>query len=59
LKDGLMSKEYQGSLKPIVARPPINDAENVTRANSKKDKILFLSISILYIDLWKIKKLFG
>ena len=27
LNDGLISNEYQGSLKPIVAIPPIADAE--------------------------------
>ena len=59
LKDGLINNEYQGSLKPTVAIPPIADAEYVTKANSIKDKNLFLSIFILYISLWKIKKLFG
>ncbi|MDA9606246.1 hypothetical protein N9S28_00685 [Candidatus Pelagibacter sp.] len=39
-----MIKEYHGSLKPIVAKPPIADAEKVKRANSIKDTILFLSI---------------
>tara|TARA_X000001036_G_C20271130_1_gene640333 strand:- start:384 stop:503 length:120 start_codon:yes stop_codon:yes gene_type:complete len=27
LKEGLINNEYQGSLKPIVAIPPITDAE--------------------------------
>ena len=51
LNEGLIIKEYQGSLKPTVAKPPIADAEKVTRANSKKDKNLFFNIILLYIDL--------
>ena len=46
-----MIEEYQGSLKPTVAKPPITDAEKVTRTNSKKDKNLFFNIFLLYIDL--------
>ncbi len=38
-----MIKEYQGSLKPTVAKPPIADAEKVTRANNKKIRICFLT----------------
>ena len=59
LKDGFINNEYHGSLKPIVAIPPIIDAEYVTSVNRIKDKNLFLSIFVLYISLWKIKKLFG
>ena len=59
LYGGFINNEYQGSLNPIVAIPPITDAEYVTKANNIKDKNLFLSIFILYIGLWKIKKLFG
>ena len=55
----LINNEYQGSLNPIVAIPPIADAEYVIKANRIKDKNLFLSIFILYISSWKIKKLFG
>jgi len=51
LKDGLTSNEYQGSLKPIVAIPPIAEAEYVARANRTKDIILFLSIYIIYSNL--------
>jgi hypothetical protein len=54
-----MIKEYQGSLKPIVAKPPIADAEKVIRANNKKDKNLFFNIIQLYNRIWKKKKLFG
>jgi hypothetical protein len=59
LYGGFINNEYQGSLNPIVAIPPITDAEYVTKANNIKDKNLFLSIFVLYISLWKIKKLFG
>ena len=59
LYDGFINNEYQGSLNPMVAIPPITDAEYVTKANNIKDKNLFLSIFVLYIGLWKIKKLFG
>jgi len=54
-----MSSEYQGSLNQIVDSTPIAEAEYVTKTNSAKDKILFLTIFVLYISLWKIKKLFG
>ena len=57
--EGLMIKEYHGSLKPTVAKPPIADAEKVTRANRKKDKNLFFNIFLLYNRIWKKKKLFG
>ena len=59
LYDGFINNEYQGSLNPMVAIPPIIDAEYVTKAKNIKDKNLFLSIFVLYISLWKIKKLFG
>ena len=59
LNEGLMIKEYQGSLKPTVAKPPIVDAEKVTSANNKKDKNLFFNIFLLYNRIWKKKKLFG
>ena len=45
-----MIKEYHGSLKPTVAKPPIADAEKVTRANSKKDKNLFFNIFYYTIE---------
>ena len=51
LYDGFISNEYHGSLNPIVAIPPITDAEYVTKAKSTKDKNLFLIIFILYISL--------
>jgi len=44
LKFGLTSWEYQGSLKLIVTKPPINEAENVIIKKSMNDKNLFLSI---------------
>ena len=59
LYEGFINNEYQGSLNPTVAIPPITDAEYVTKANSIKDKNLFLSIFVLYITSWKKKKLFG
>ena len=51
LYDGFINNEYQGSLNPMVAIPPIADAEYVTKANNTKDKNLFLSIFVLYISL--------
>tara|TARA_B110001450_G_scaffold39116_1_gene34916 strand:- start:431 stop:697 length:267 start_codon:yes stop_codon:yes gene_type:complete len=51
LYDGFINNEYQGSLNPMVAIPPITDAEYVTKANNIKDKNLFLSIYVLYISL--------
>jgi hypothetical protein len=59
LNEGLLIKEYQGSLKPTVAIPPIADAEKVIRTNSKKDKNLFFNIFLLYNITWKKIKLFG
>ena len=55
----LQAAEYHGSLKLIVAIPPINEAEYVIIKNRMNDINLFLSIIILYISSWKIKKLFG
>ena len=43
------SCEYQGSLRLIVAKPPINDAENVIKKKRMNDRNLFLSIIIIYI----------
>ena len=54
-----MIKEYHGSLKPTVAKPPIADAKKVTSINSKKDKNLFFNTFLLYNRIWKKKKLFG
>ena len=48
-KFDLISCEYQGSLRLIVAKPPINDAENVIKKKRMNDRILFLSIIIIYI----------
>jgi len=59
LNEGFMIEEYQGSLKPTVAKPPIADAEKVIRANNKKDMNLFFNIIQLYNRIWKKKKLFG
>ena len=44
LKIDFVSCEYQGSLKLIVAKPPINDAEYVKMKNSVNDKNLFFNI---------------
>tara|TARA_B100000073_G_scaffold241880_1_gene202878 strand:+ start:1355 stop:1543 length:189 start_codon:yes stop_codon:yes gene_type:complete len=49
LKEGLTNNEYHGSLKLIVAIPPIVDAEKVIKPNRNKDKNLFFNIIILYI----------
>ena len=44
LKFDFISCEYQGSLKLIVAIPPINDAEYVIMKNKTNDINLFFSI---------------
>ena len=44
LKFDLISSEYQGSLKLIVAIPPINDAEYVIINKRKNDINLFFNI---------------
>ena len=49
LKLDLISVEYQGSFKFIETAPPMNEAEKVIIKKRKNDKILFLSIKILYI----------
>ena len=59
LKFGLVNSEYHGSLKLTVVSPPITDAEYVIKKKSIKDKILFLSIYVLYIIRCKKIKLFG
>ena len=59
LNDGLFSSEYHGSLKLIVAKPPIKEAEYVIKLNSKNDMNLFFNTFLLYNKLWKKKKLFG
>ena len=38
-----MIKEYHGSLKPTVAKPPIADAEKVQEQIVKKIRICFLT----------------
>jgi len=48
LNIGLFSKEYQGSLKVKVAKPPIKEAENVMARNNENVKNLFLNI-LVYI----------
>jgi len=53
---GLINNEYQGSLKLIVASPPMADAEKVITVNNIKDKNLFFNILVLYITSWKKKK---
>ena len=49
LKSDLTKLEYQGSLKLIVTKLPINEAENVIIKKSMNDKNLFFSIKVLYI----------
>ena len=51
LKFDFTSCEYHGSLKLIVAIPPINDAEYVIMKNKTNDINLFFSIKALYIFL--------
>ena len=45
----LISVEYQGSFKFIESAPPMNEAEKVIIKKRMNDKILFLSIKVLYI----------
>ena len=45
----LISVEYQGSFKFIETAPPMNEAEKVIIKKRMNDKILFLSIKVLYI----------
>ena len=49
LKLDLISVEYQGSFKFIETAPPMNEAEKVIIKKRMNDKILFLSIKVLYI----------
>ncbi len=49
LKFDLISVEYQGSFKFIETNPPTKDAEKVIMKKRINDKILFLSIKVLYI----------
>tara|TARA_A100001015_G_scaffold195313_1_gene217729 strand:+ start:3617 stop:3832 length:216 start_codon:yes stop_codon:yes gene_type:complete len=44
LKPDFVSEEYHGSLCDIVAKPPTNDAEKVTKPKIKKDINLFFNI---------------
>jgi len=44
----LINVEYQGSLKLIVATPPINEALKVIMKNKIKVKYLFLSMIRIY-----------
>jgi hypothetical protein len=53
LNAGLFSNEYHGSLKLIVAKPPIKDAENVIKKNKEKDKNLFFNIIIIYNTMYE------
>jgi hypothetical protein len=48
LKIGLFNKEYQGSLKVTVAKPPINEAENVMIRNNINVTILFFNIMFIH-----------
>ena len=48
LKPGLFNKEYQGSLKVTVAKPPINEAENVMIRNNINVTILFFNIMFIH-----------
>ncbi len=59
LNTGLFNNEYHGSLKLIVAKPPMKEAENVTKLKRTNDMNLFFNTYLLYNKLWKKKKLFG
>ena len=49
LKNGLFNNEYHGSLKLMVAKPPINEAENVMERNNINVKNLYLIIVTIYL----------
>tara|TARA_Y100000768_G_scaffold220667_1_gene166370 strand:+ start:627 stop:824 length:198 start_codon:yes stop_codon:yes gene_type:complete len=49
LNVGLFSDEYQGSLNVMVAKPPMNEAENVIARNNRNVKNLFFSMLNIYI----------
>jgi hypothetical protein len=49
LKFDLISVEYHGSFKFIETNPPTKEAEKVIIKKRINDKILFLSIKVLYI----------
>ena len=49
LNDGLFSNEYHGSLNVKVAKPPINEAENVIARKNINVKNLFLNMINIYI----------
>ena len=59
IKVWFINSEYHGSLKLIVASPPITDAEYVIKKKSINDKILFLSIYRTIHYKMQEKKLFG
>ena len=48
LNEGLFSNEYHGSLKLIVTKPPIKEAEYVIKLKSKSDMNLFFNTFLLY-----------
>ena len=49
LNVGLFSNEYHGSLNVMVAKPPMNEAENVIARNDINVRNLFLNIMNIYI----------
>ena len=49
LNVGLLSNEYHGSLNVMVAKPPMNEAENVIARNDINVRNLFLNIMNIYI----------
>ena len=51
LNEGLLIKEYHGSLKSEVTRPPTTDDEYVIIINNKNDKNLFFNMYLLYNEL--------
>ena len=49
LNVGLFNNEYHGSLNVMVAKPPMNEAENVIARNNINVKNLFLNMLDIYI----------
>tara|TARA_B100000963_G_scaffold293421_1_gene263807 strand:- start:394 stop:612 length:219 start_codon:yes stop_codon:yes gene_type:complete len=49
LNGGLFNNVYHGSLNVMVAKPPINEAENVIARNIINVKNLFLNMLNIYI----------
>ena len=44
LNDGLINNEYHGSLKLIVAKPPMKEAENVNHTTASNEDFEYWSL---------------